>query len=105
MHGLLALLTLVAVTFADEVHPIWILPEHTTIVWTVTLHDEATCHVKAWIGRMGEQPLATVFVVDLDETVALSAEGETPLHGLEPGSYDLHVENVGCTYTFSLAPG
>ena len=51
---------------------------------------------------MGEQPLTTLFAVNLDEAVAPTAEGETPLHGLSPGTYDLHYESDGCWWAFSL---
>ena len=53
---------------------------------------------------MGEQPLATLFSVELDDTVAPTAEGETPLYGLPPGTYDLHVEGAGCSWGFVLVP-
>ena len=95
--GRLALVTIALVTPVDDVHPIEIKPEHESVAWAVELQDgEAICSAKAWIGRMGEQPLATLFSVELDETVAPTAEGETPLIGLPPGTYDLHFEGAGC---------
>ena len=103
MYAFLGLLALVAVATTDEVYPIRIGPDHASVVWTVTLHDDAaSCRVRAWIGRMGEQPRANLFAVELDGTVAPRAEGETPLLGLPPGSYDRHVENDHCNYAFSL---
>jgi hypothetical protein len=35
---------------------------------------------------MGEQPLATLVATDLDEEVAPTSEGETPLLGLARGT-------------------
>ena len=64
--------------------------------------QETRCRAKAWIGRMGEQPLATLFAVDLDEEAAPTAEGETPLPGLAPGTYDVHFGSDGCWSVFSL---
>ena len=51
---------------------------------------------------MGEPPLTTLFTVDLDEEVAPTAEGETPLYGLAPGTYDLHFEGDGCWWVCHL---
>jgi hypothetical protein len=97
MHALLGLLAILAVTSTDEVYPIRIGLEHASVAWTVTWRDEETsCRVRAWIGRMGEQPLTNLFAVELEGSVAPTAEGETPLYGLLPGTYDLHVENAGC---------
>jgi hypothetical protein len=109
MHVLLGLLAIVAVVLAapsDDVYPITIGEDYEAVAWTVALQErEATCRAKAWIGRMGDQPLATVFAVELDEMVAPTAEGETPLYGLHPGTYDLHYEGAGCQWAFSLIPG
>ena len=106
MHALFGLLAAVAVALSaptDDVRPIEVKPEHEAVAWSVELADPATaCHAKAWIGRLGEQPLATLFAVDLDEEVAPTAEGETPLYGLLPGTYDVHFESDGCSWTFSL---
>ena len=106
MHALLGMLAIVAVAFSqstDEVYPIEIGADHDAVAWTVELQDRETrCRVRAWIGRMGEQPLATLFAVDLDDTVAPMAEGETPLYGLPPGTYDLHFEGDGCSWSLSL---
>jgi N-acetylglucosamine-6-phosphate deacetylase len=52
---------------------------------------------------MGEQPIATLFTVDLDETVAPTAAGETPLYGLQPGHYNLHFEGGSGAWTYSRA--
>ena len=105
MHALLGLLALVAVVSTDEVYPIRIGPDHASVAWTVTLNDDAASfRVRASIGRTGGQPIASLFAVELDGTGARSVEGETPLQEVAPGSYDLHVENVGCTYAFSLVP-
>ena len=54
---------------------------------------------------MSDLPLSTQCSVELDETVAPTAEGETPLLGLAPGSYDLHCESNGSQWAFSLVPG
>ena len=54
---------------------------------------------------MSELPLSILFSVELDETVAPTAEGETPLPELAPGSYDLHFQSNGCQWAFSLVPG
>jgi hypothetical protein len=106
MHVLLGLMALVTVAFVaptDDVYPIEIKAEHDAVAWTVELQDrETSCRVRAWIGRMGEQPLATLFSVELDETVTPTAEGETPLNGLAPGTYELHYEGAGCSWAFSL---
>ena len=104
MHALVGLLALVVLaTSTDDVHPIEVKPEHGAIVWSVMLDAGASsCRARAWIGRMGEQPLSTLFAVDLDEEVAHAAEGETPLLGLEPGTYDLHFEGDGCWWHYSL---
>jgi len=101
---LLGLLTIAAVVLSaptDDVHPIEVRPEHGAIVWSVLLDaGAASCRARAWIGRMGEQPLATLFAVD--EEVVDRAEGETPLPGLAPGTYDLHFEGDGCWWHYSL---
>ena len=106
MHAMIGMLAMVAVALpapVDDVHPIEVKAEHEAVAWWVELADPATaCHAKAWIGRMGEQPLATPFAVDLDEDVAPTAEGETPLYGLAPGTYDVHFESDGCRWVFSL---
>ena len=106
MHAVVGLLATVAGVLsapADDVHSIEIKPEHHAVAWTVKLADPATaCNAKAWIGRMGEEPLAPLFAVDLDEEVAPTAEGQTPLFGLAPGTYDVHVESDGCWWVFSL---
>ena len=74
-----------------------------TIVGSVLLDaGAASCRGRFWIGRGGEQPLATLFALDLDEEVAPTAEGETPLLGLAPGTYDVHFEGDGCWWAFSL---
>jgi hypothetical protein len=104
MHRLLGML--VAVMLAaqiDAMYPIELRPEHDAMAWTVELQgSESVCRARAWIGRMGEQPLATLLTVELDETVAPKAEGETPLLGMAPGTYDLHFESDGCAWAYSL---
>jgi hypothetical protein len=108
MDLLLALLTLASVIAGaptDGVHPIEIRPEHGSIIWAVSLTDASpNCTAHAWIGRMGDQPLGTVFRVDLDVTVAPKAEGSTPLSSLAPGTYDLHLEGSCFLFAYSLAP-
>jgi len=105
MHALLGLLVAIVLlaSIVDDVHPIEVKPEHGAIVWSVMLDaGAASCRARAWIGRMGEQPLATLFAVDLDEEVVDRAAGETPLYGLAPGTYDLHFEGDGCWWHYSL---
>ena len=106
MHMLLGLLAIATVALAApvaDVYPIEIEAEHESVAWWVELADPVTaCHAKAWIGRMGEQPLATLFVVDLDEETAPTAEGETPLRGLAPGTYGVQFGSDGCWSVFSL---
>ena len=106
MHALLGMLSIVAVSLAapiDDVHPIEIEAEHESVAWSVELQDQQTaCRARAWIGRMGEQPISTLFAVDLDEEVTPTAEGETPLYGLPPGTYDVHFESGGCRWQFNL---
>jgi len=46
--------------------------------------DEEACRVRAWIGRMGEQPLANLFAVELDEEVAPTASGATTGADVDP---------------------
>ena len=100
------MLTIVAVTLAapvDDVHPIEIKPEHEAVAWSVELQvQETACRARAWIGRMGEQPIFSLFAVDIDEEVAPTAEVETPLYGLAPGTYDVHFESDGCWWQFNL---
>jgi hypothetical protein len=106
MHALLGLLAIVTVALAapsDDIQPITIHPEHYAVAWTVELEDPATvCRARAWIGRMGEQPIFTLFAAELDEEVPPTAEGQAPLYGLPPGAYDVHVENDGCWWQFNL---
>ena len=105
VFGLLAICAVALTTQSDWVYPIEIEPEHDSVSWSVELQGgQATCVAKSWIGRMGEQPLATLFAVELDETVAPNAHGETPLFALAPGTYDLHYEGDGCQWAFSLVP-
>ena len=100
--GLLVGIVLLA-PIEDDVHPIQVDPEHGAIVWSVLLDaGPASCQARAWMGRMGERPLATLFAVDLDEEVVDRAAGETPLYGLAPGTYDLHFEGDGCWWHYSL---
>jgi len=95
--GVLTVATVALIAPIDFVSPIIIGPEQDAVAWTVGLEDRQTsCHAKAWIGRMGEQSIANLFVVDLDEAVVPTAESESPLHGLPPGSYGLHFESDGC---------
>jgi hypothetical protein len=105
MHVLLGMLAIVVtlVSPSDDVYPIEIKAEHEAIAWSVEPQvQETACHAKAWVGRMGEQPLATLFAVDLDEEVAPTAEGETPLYGLAPGTSDVHFQSDGCWWQFNL---
>ena len=106
MHGLLRMLAILTVALSapiDDVHPIEIKAEHEAVAWLVELQDrETACRARAWIGGMGEHPLATLFAVDLDEEVAPTAEGETPLYGLPAGTHDVHFEGDGCWWVFSL---
>jgi hypothetical protein len=102
MRSLLAALIFAAVTLSV---PIDVRPEHAAIPWTVgLLGDQPNCTAKAWIGRMGEQPLAMVFSVELDGSVAATLGGETPLNGLPPGGYDLHYEGDACGWSYALVP-
>ena len=87
----------------DHVYPIEFKPEHESIAWRAwTDAAERRCTARAWIGRRGEPPIASVFAVALDEEVAPTAEGETPLYGLPAGTYDVHFEGDGCWWVFSL---
>jgi hypothetical protein len=108
MNALLALLTFAAVAAGaptDDVYPIEIRPEHGAISWIVLLTDESpNCTVYARIGRMGDQPLGTVFRVELDASVNPEAEGSTPLTSLAPGTYDLHLEGACFLFAYSLVP-
>ena len=108
MNALLALLTFAAIASGaptDDVYPIEIRPEHGAISLIVSLTDTSpNCTAYAWIGRMGDQPLGTVFRVELDASVNPQAEGSTPLYSLAPGTYDLHLEGSCFLFAYNLAP-
>src|SRR5215213_1089990 len=99
MHTLLGLLAFVTVAFGarpDDIYPIYVEPEHEAVAWTVVLNDAAPrCTARAWIGRMGEHAIINLFAVEVDGTVSSREDGETPLHGLAPSTYDLHYEGDG----------
>jgi hypothetical protein len=66
--GMLAIVAVALVSPTDDIQPITIGSEHYVVAWTVELQDrETACRAKAWIGRMGEQPIFTLFAVELDD--------------------------------------